>query len=391
MTTIPSTSDGQVKLATDLLALAMSGSVPPNWWGYGMPPEFMANSSGTSQAANTTGKAPMASAPPSSPMTQNPQYSTTTAARPFTGNSQVLTFQMPIASADPMPTQQRFMTQPGYVNSMMMPNYQSSAGPMPMNVNNGWIGQFVFPHTPQQNHQAVGFQQGPMQLGFQNQGLINQLMNLGQQVGGQQAMANPIFPRDRAPQRHVEVYQQVPDPQPAHRQDTDAYWADKIAEVMRDQFGIKPNVNTYSYRTLYPPTYDLIPLPNWYKVPDFTKFSRQDDTSTMEHVNRFIIQCGEAANRDELRVRLFSSSLSGSAFTWFISLSPNSVITWAELEKQFHKYFFSGVHEKKITDLVRLKQCNDESVESFMQRLRDVKNKCYSLVLDDRQLADLAF
>jgi len=24
-------------------------------------------------------------------------------------------------------------------------------------------------------------------------------------------------------------------------------------------------------------------------------------------------------------------------------------------------------------------------------RLRDVKNKCYSLVLDDRQLADLAF
>ena len=67
------------------------------------------------------------------------------------------------------------------------------------------------------------------------------------------------------------------------------------------------------------------------------------------------------------------------------------MITWADLEKQFHKYFFSGVHEKKITDLVRLKQRNDESVESFVQRLREVKNKCYSLVLDDRQLADLAF
>ena len=107
----------------------------------------------------------------------------------------------------------------------------------------------------------------------------------------------------------------------------------------------------------------------WVITPDFTKFSGQDDTSTMEHVNRFIIQCGEAANRDELRVRLFSSSLSGSAFTWFISLPPNSVITWADLEKQFHKYFFSGVHEKKITDLVRLKQRNDESVKSFVQRL----------------------
>jgi hypothetical protein len=92
-----------------------------------------------------------------------------------------------------------------------------------------------------------------------------------------------------------------------------------------------------------------------------------------------------------LRVRLFSSSLSGSAFTWFISLPLNSIITWADLEKQFHKYFFAGVHEKKLTDLVKMKQRNDESVEGFMQRLRDVKNKCYSLVLDDRQLADLAF
>jgi len=60
------------------------------------------------------------------------------------------------------------------------------------------------------------------------------------------------------------------------------------------------------------------------------------------------------------------------------------VITWADPEKQFHKYFFLGVHEKKITDLVRLRQCNDETVESFVQRLRDVKNKCYSLVLVDR-------
>jgi hypothetical protein len=113
MTTNPSTSEGQIKLATDLLASVMSGSIPPNWWGYGMPPKFMGKSSGTSQVADTTGKAPLASAPPCSPMTQNPQYSTTTTARPFTGNSQIPTFQMPNASVDPMTTQQRFMTQPG--------------------------------------------------------------------------------------------------------------------------------------------------------------------------------------------------------------------------------------------------------------------------------------
>jgi len=211
----------------------------------------------------------------------------------------------------------------------------------------------------QQNHQATRFQHGQMQLGFQNQGPINQPMNLAQQASGQHTVAIAMFLGDRAHQRHMEAYQQAREPQPVHRQDADAYCVDKIAEVMRDQFGIKPKVNTYSYRTPYPPVYDFIPLPNRYKVPDFTKFSRQDDTSTMEHVNTFIIQCGEAANRDELRVHLFSSSFSGSAFTRFISLPPNSVITWADLEKQFHKYFFSGVHEKKITDLVRLRQHND--------------------------------
>jgi len=105
MTTNPSTSDGQIKLATDLLASAMSGSVPPNWWGYGMPPDLMAKSPGTSQVVDLTGKTPMASAPPNPPMNQSPQYSMTTTARPYSGNSEAPTFQMPNASADSMPMQ----------------------------------------------------------------------------------------------------------------------------------------------------------------------------------------------------------------------------------------------------------------------------------------------
>jgi len=108
----------------------------------------------------------MASAPPNMPMNQSPQYTRTTTARPYTRNSQAPTFQMPNASADSMLTQQRFMTQPGYVNSMMMPNYQSSAGPMPMNANSEWLGQQVFPQMHQQSHQATGFQQGQIYPGF---------------------------------------------------------------------------------------------------------------------------------------------------------------------------------------------------------------------------------
>ena len=74
-----------------------------------------------------------------------------------------------------------------------------------MNSNSGWPGQM-----PQQSHQAPGFQQGQIQPGLQNQGLVNHPMNLGQQIAGQQIggqMINPMFHADHAPHRHVEVYQ----------------------------------------------------------------------------------------------------------------------------------------------------------------------------------------
>jgi len=92
------------------------------------------------------------------------------------------------------------MSQAGYVNLAMTTNYQPSANFGPMNTNSGWIGQLIFPHATQQNHQAGGFQQGQMLVGFQNQMPANQPMNLAQQIGGQQAMANVMFPVDRVPQ-----------------------------------------------------------------------------------------------------------------------------------------------------------------------------------------------
>jgi hypothetical protein len=92
-----------------------------------------------------------------------------------------------------------------------------------------------------------------------------------------------------------------------------------------------------------------------------------------------------------LRIWLFSSSLSGSAISWFTSLPANSIIKWSDLEQQFHTYFFSDIHEMKITDLTRLKQRNDETIAGFVQRFGEVRNKCYSLNLGDKQLAELAF
>nr|CAE05596.1 OSJNBa0032N05.25 [Oryza sativa Japonica Group] len=136
---------------------------------------------------------------------------------------------------------------------------------------------------------------------------------------------------------------------------------------------------------------DQVPLPHRYKVPDFSKFSGQDDTPTMEHISRLLAQCGEASAEEALKVRFFPLSLTASAFTWFSSLPSDSIQGWTDLEKQFHDYFFAGIKELKLSDLISVEQQEGESAIEYIKRFRNVRGRCYSLSLSDEQLADLAF
>nr|ABA97754.1 retrotransposon protein, putative, unclassified [Oryza sativa Japonica Group] len=59
--------------------------------------------------------------------------------------------------------------------------------------------------------------------------------------------------------------------------------------------------------------------------------------------------------------------------------------------QNFHSYFYSGIHEMKLSDLMSIKQKHDEPMHEYVQRFREMRNKCYSLSLTDAQFADLAF
>ena len=52
-----------------------------------------------------------------------------------------------------------------------------------------------------------------------------------------------------------------------------------------------------------------------YRLLEFAKFTGQDSTSTIEHVSRYLTQLGEASVEEAHRVRFFSLSLLGPAFT----------------------------------------------------------------------------
>jgi hypothetical protein len=132
-------------------------------------------------------------------------------------------------------------------------------------------------------------------------------------------------------------------------------------------------------------------LPPRVKPPtEFTKFSGQDDTSTVEHIAHYMMRLGEASADEAFRLRYCSMSLTGSAFQWFTSLPPQSVGTWRELERKFHAHYFSCSTEKKLIDLTTLKQRHNEPPLEFLRRFRDVKGMCFSLNPLDDQLADMA-
>ena len=108
------------------------------------------------------------------------------------------------------------------------------------------------------------------------------------------------------------------------------------------------------YKRPYLEWYDLVALPSNYRLLEFAKFTGQDNTSTIEHISWYLTQLGEASIEEAHRVRFFSLSLSGPAFTWFSSLLVNSITNWVDVEKKFHTYFYIGTREKKITDLTTI-------------------------------------
>jgi hypothetical protein len=165
----------------------------------------------------------------------------------------------------------------------------------------------------------------------------------------------------------------------------------KMAHLMQNQFGLKPKMLGPTYTPPFPEWYYNVILPPRVKPPtEFTKFSGQDDTSTVEHIARYLMQLREASSEEAFRVRYFPMSLTGATFQWFSSLPPQSVGTWRELERKFHAHFFSGSMEKKLINLATLKQRRSETPLEFLRRFREIKGMCFSLNMSDDQLADMA-
>jgi hypothetical protein len=71
-------------------------------------------------------------------------------------------------------------------------------------------------------------------------------------------------------------------------------------------------------------------------------------------------------------------------------LGPDSIRTWKQLEEQFHIQYHSEAAEARIADLAQVQQKRGETVAEYIQRFREVKNRCYSTRISEKEAVKLA-
>ena len=103
---------------------------------------------------------------------------------------------------------------------------------------------------------------------------------------------------------------------------------EEIAGAFRDKLGVSMVPGGQSYRKPYDSRFDHHPYPQGTRIPEFTKFSGDQGKNTREHIGQFLAQLGELADTEAFRVRLFSLSLTGTAFAWYATLPTNSILSW---------------------------------------------------------------
>nr|POE66823.1 hypothetical protein CFP56_52033 [Quercus suber] len=150
-----------------------------------------------------------------------------------------------------------------------------------------------------------------------------------------------------------------------------------IEDLQRSQAVIPP----------YPKEVAGKPYPVNYTPPIFPKY----DGMTMnvrEHIRQYVDALIAQPHDLELRLREFSKSLEGRAFTWYTSLTPGSVLSWNDFATQFMKKFFTLKEKLTLSDLQHEKQTMSEWLLEYIRRFKDLSLLCYDHV-EEEKLVDV--
>ena len=134
-----------------------------------------------------------------------------------------------------------------------------------------------------------------------------------------------------------------------------AEYKNDLANLLRENFGVDVRSKTHAYQKPYPTSFASVAYPAGFRLSKFVKFSGEDTRGTFEHISQYLAQLKEAGSINELKVLLFSLSLTGTAFSLFSSLAPKSIGSWEQLEQKFYEHFFCGHNEFKLSHLTSVR------------------------------------
>ncbi|GKU97131.1 hypothetical protein SLEP1_g10311 [Rubroshorea leprosula] len=114
----------------------------------------------------------------------------------------------------------------------------------------------------------------------------------------------------------------------------------------------------------------LEPYPAGFKIPQLETYDRMKDPDDHLHAFYSCMQAQNASNA--LMCKIFPSTLRGNARTWYYSLPPRSISSYIKMAFAFATEFSSRRLIRKTTsELMRVKQRDEESLKNYMSRFND--------------------
>ncbi|CAM8904949.1 unnamed protein product [Rhodiola kirilowii] len=128
-------------------------------------------------------------------------------------------------------------------------------------------------------------------------------------------------------------------------------------------------------------------------IHNLPKFSGTKGESATSHLTRYHGLClnlkPHRADVEIFKLKAFYFSLINAAADWFLSLPPDSIYTWDQMQKQFvSKYYPAGRAAQVRKQLQELKQGPNETMYEYVEKFLALEKSCCNLKLPEKVIVE---